>query len=91
MKSSRKFVMVLAGVVAMFSGGAILGSYMPESTDLYVLVTVAAVAAAALIFFGFTGYEVERKVVETTKKPQTKKERKVADEDPYEDISSGRR
>ena len=89
MKSSRKFVIVCSGIAALFFGGAILGSYLPESGKLYILVTAAAVATAALIYFGFTGNEVEKKVVETTKKPQNKKEKKVADDD-FVDLSSGR-
>lgn len=90
MKSSRMVVIVVGAIIAIFSGGAILGSYFPNASA-YIAITGAAVGAVVLIFFGFTGHVVEKKVVETTKKPKAKKERKVEDEDPFEDISSGRR
>lgn len=89
MKSSRMFVIVVGVIIALFSGGAIFGSYFPNAS-VYIAITGAAVGAVVLIFFGFTGHEVEKKVVETKKAPKKKKETKVAEEDPFEDISSGR-
>ena len=89
MKSSRFYFMVFAGVIALVTGGAAGGSYFPNLT-LYSIIAAAAVGAIILIVFGFTGHEVEKREVVITKKPKNKKEKKVAEDDSFEDISSGR-
>lgn len=89
MKDSRLTVIGIGVVALLVSGGAAFGSYFPNKS-LYITIAIASVAAVALIFFGYTGHVVEKKVVETTKKPKQKKERKVAEDDPFEDVSSGR-
>ena len=89
MKNSRMFVIAVGAIIAVFCGGSILGSYIPNASA-YIAITGISVGAVILILFGFTGHEVEKREVVTTKKPKKKKEKKVAEEDQFEDFSSGR-
>ena len=89
MKDSRLTVIGIGIVALLVSGGAIMGSYFPNKS-MYITIAIASVAAVALIFFGYTGHEVEKKVVETRKKPPKKKEKKYVEDDPFENVSSGR-
>lgn len=96
MKGSRKFVIGGLLLVALFCGGAILGSYLPAITT-YLTITVTAIAAAILILYGYTGHRVKKKVVTTTTQPKTRKSKPAPDttieetgEEDFEDVFSGR-
>lgn len=90
MKNSRLVVISIGVMIAIASCGAVYGSYFPNE-NLYLMIAIAAVCAIVFILFGYSGHVVEKKVVETTRKPRPKKERNVAEEDSFENISSGRK
>ena len=58
MKGSRKFVIIGLLLIALFFGGAILGSFIANAM-MYLIIGVVAVAAALLIVFGYTGVKKE--------------------------------
>ena len=58
MKGSRKFVIITLLLVALFTGGSVLGTLV-GATMTYVAIASVAVAAALLIIFGYTGVKKE--------------------------------
>lgn len=58
MKNSRKYIIIALLAVALFMGGAVLGSVIPNVLT-FAMIGAAAVAAALLIFFGYTGVKKE--------------------------------
>lgn len=58
MKLSRQFVIIGLLLIALFCGGAILGSFISNAIT-YLIIGVAAIVATLLIVFGYTGTEKE--------------------------------
>ena len=85
MRNSRKICITLLLLAALFCGGAVLGSYMPN-VAVYVSILGGTVAAALLILFGYTG-QVKPK---TNKKKASSTSSKNSKEETFTDISSGR-
>ena len=91
MKYSRKIVISLLLLAALFCAGAVLGSHLPNVT-IYISIAVSAIVATIFIVFGYTGHShtAKKKVAPTT---QPKKERPASSEATdggFTDVYSGR-
>lgn len=57
MKGSRFFIIMVLIIIALISGGAVLGSLLANYTVIYTIITVSAIAVLALSWFFYTGHK----------------------------------
>ena len=57
MKSSLRVFVTILGIIALVTGGAILGALLPAKIMVFTVVTIAAIAALGLIFIGYKGHK----------------------------------
>lgn len=60
MRNSRFVIMLVLIIIALVSGGAILGSLLAKYTIIYTSITVVAIAMLALAWFFYTGHKKEK-------------------------------
>lgn len=88
MKNSRKFTLGMLAVLAVFAGGAILGSCFPNKM-IYTAIVIAAIVASILILYGYTGQTVKKRSQPKKKERPASSTRVEETTDGFADVYSG--